>query len=142
VILFFDTSALIKRYISERGSDKVDDLFNMATQIFVSAITKTESFSTLRRLRSENNLSRKEYNAIKINIEEDFQYFVVIPFIYEIESSAIKLIEQHQLKSLDSIQLSTAIYCKSIIDNLVAADTRLLKSAKAEKLKTINPTEN
>ena len=142
MILFFDTSALIKRYISERGSDKVDDLFNMATQIFVSAITKTESFSTLRRLRSENNLSRKEYNAIKTNIEVDFQYFVVIPFIYEIESSAIKLIEQNQLKSLDSIQLSTAIYCKSIIDNLVAEDTRLLKSAKAEKLKTINPTEN
>lgn len=141
MILFFDTSALIKRYISERGSDKVDELFDRATQIFVSAITKTESHSTLRRLRSENYLSRKEYNAIKTNIEEDFQYFVVIPFIYEIESSAITLIEQHQLKSLDSIQLSTALYCKSIIDHLVAADTRLLKSAKAEKLKTINPTE-
>ena len=133
MILFFDTSALIKRYISERGSEKVDELYNMATQILVSAITKTESYSTLRRLRAENHLSRKDYNSIKTNIGKDFQYFVVIPFIYEIESSAIKLIEQHQLKSLDSIQLSTAIYCKSIIDNLVAEDTRLLKSAKAEK---------
>jgi uncharacterized protein len=141
VILFFDTSALIKRYISERGSEKVDELFNMATQILVSAITKTESYSTLRRLRAENHLSRKDYNSIKTNIEKDFQYFVVIPFIYEIESSAIKLIEQYQLKSLDSIQLSTALYCKSIMDHLVAADIRLLKSAKAEKLKTINPTE-
>jgi len=141
VILFFDTSALIKRYISERGSDKVDELFDIATQIFVSAITKTESHSTLRRLRSEHHLTTREYKALKSNIEDDFKYFVSIPFTYEIESSAIKLIERHQLKTLDSIQLATAIYCKLIIDNVVAADFKLIKSANSEKLKTINPTE-
>jgi uncharacterized protein len=140
VILFVDTSALIKWHTPEQGSDKVDELFDIAAQIYVSAITRTESYSTLRLLRSENHLSSKEYKTLKLNIEEDFQYFISIPFTHEIESSAIRLIERHQLKTLDSIQLATAIYCRSLVDNFVAADMKLLKSARSERLKAINPT--
>lgn len=48
--LFFDTSALIKRYIYEIGSHLVDNLFQQADSIYVSIITELETYSTLRRI--------------------------------------------------------------------------------------------
>jgi len=50
MILFFDTSALIKRYISETGSNKVDELFEISENIIVSPVTKIEVYSSLKRL--------------------------------------------------------------------------------------------
>ncbi len=48
--LFFDTSALIKRYIQEAGSDLVDELMDSAMEIYVSAISRIESNSAINRL--------------------------------------------------------------------------------------------
>ncbi len=49
---FFDTSALVKRYVQETGSDLVDKAFEEANQIIVSAITRIETLSAFRRLRA------------------------------------------------------------------------------------------
>ena len=56
---FIDSSALIKRYIEEIGSEKVDDLFNIASKIILSPITKIEIYSTVNRLKCESLLSNK-----------------------------------------------------------------------------------
>ena len=53
-------------------------------------------------------------------------------------------IDKYALKAADSIHLSTALWLKQTTKAdlvFVAADTALLKSAKAEKLGTLNPQE-
>ena len=55
---YFDTSALIKRYIDEEGSDSVERLFEQAESISVSFITKIECVFTLRRLFLEGLLDQ------------------------------------------------------------------------------------
>jgi len=40
--LFIDTSSLVKRYVDEINSDKVDELFFKSDSIEISAITKIE----------------------------------------------------------------------------------------------------
>ncbi|WP_273211874.1 type II toxin-antitoxin system VapC family toxin [Runella zeae] len=52
--LFFDTSALVKYYLSEIGSDSVEKLIIEPThQIWLSELVKTEFYSALlRRLRT------------------------------------------------------------------------------------------
>ncbi|RKX70523.1 MAG: VapC toxin family PIN domain ribonuclease, partial [Spirochaetes bacterium] len=70
---FFDTSALIKNYIEETGSEKVSALMEEADEIFVSKITIIECFSTLKRILSERLISKSDYIRLKKEILYDFE---------------------------------------------------------------------
>ena len=48
--IFFDTSAFVKRYATEPGSDDVMDLCRQADSLALSIICLPEMVSTLRRL--------------------------------------------------------------------------------------------
>lgn len=50
---FIDTSALLKRYLKEAGSDVVDAVFEEYAVRYVSGIGLLESFSNLQRLEIE-----------------------------------------------------------------------------------------
>jgi len=51
------------------------------------------------------------------------------------------LIEEYQLKTLDSIQLASCLARKSVITNFVVSDVKLKNAAKVEGLDIIDPTE-
>jgi len=51
--LFLDTSALIKKYISENGSERVDDFLGKADRVLLSVITEMEIHSVFKRLLVE-----------------------------------------------------------------------------------------
>ena len=53
MICYFDTSALIKNYIEEIGSDTVKTVLDDADEIYVSEICIIECISTIRRMRKE-----------------------------------------------------------------------------------------
>ena len=141
MILFFDTSALIKRYIVEPGGKKVDELFDIASQIIVSPITKIETHSALKRLLEERNIAKVDYLNLIKEINHDFEFFTILPFSQEIEANAVTLIEKYPLKTLDSIQLASCISKKEIIDSMVVADLKLKKAVDAENITTIDPTK-
>jgi predicted nucleic acid-binding protein len=141
MILFFDTSALIKRYISEAGSNKVDELFEIAENIIVSPVTKIETHSTIKRLLTTNLISEEDYKTVKSNLDTDFKYFTVVSLNEKIEKEAIKLIEKYQLKTLDSIQLASVIYRKIDISGFIVSDVKLKNAAEAENIEVIDPTE-
>ena len=136
---FFDTSALIKKYIFENGSDKVDELMNQADGIFVSTITEIEAFSTFRRLLIENAIGKNDYEILKDEFKIDYQYYNQVSFDMDVSNNAKILIDKYQLKTLDSIQLGTALLVNSEIDYFVVCDDKLIKSGKKEKLEIINP---
>ena len=95
--LFFDTSALIKKYIDENGSQNVDKLFQSAEQVFVSPITEIESISTLKRLVIEKEISEHDFTFLKDEIKTDFSFFTTIDFDPEVNETAICVIEKYQL---------------------------------------------
>ncbi len=139
--LFIDTSALIKKYIDEPGSGHIDKIMNEAEQIFISAITEVETFSTFKRLLIENVIDGNDYKILKNEFETDYQYYTHVNFDVSISNNAKLLIEKYQLKSLDSIQLGTAILLKDEIDFFVVCDDKLIKSGRKEGLKIINPNK-
>jgi predicted nucleic acid-binding protein len=99
MILFFDTSALIKRYIVETGEKKVDELFDLASQIMVSPVTKIEAHSTIKRLLEEKEIGEFDYLTLKEEVDHDFKFFTVLSLNQEIEVKAVELIEKYQLKT-------------------------------------------
>ena len=137
---FFDTSALIKNYIEEIGSDHVSDLMDSAAEIFVSTLTIIECYSTLRRILLENLITEDEYSHLKKEIAYDFEYFNKIEFEMFSEKCE-QLIDIYQLKTLDSIQLAASLNVSDEIDNFVCCDIKLLKAAERENLKILNPVD-
>ena len=137
--IFCDTSALVKKYIIETGSDKFEKILNKADNVFVSAITEIETISTFKRLLIENAIDEEDYDLLINEFEIDYQYFSIISFDGLISKNAIKLIDKYQLKTLDSIQLGTAIYLKGEIDFFVACNEKLIKAALKEDIKILNP---
>jgi uncharacterized protein len=137
--LYFDTSALIKKYVNEIGSDKVDELFKNTKVVYVSLITEIETISALRRLLFDKAIEENDYKSSKKEIEIDFNYFSIIDLNNTLIDEAKKLIEKYQIKTLDSIQLASVKLLKEEIDYFVVCDKNLLKYAKNEGVKIINP---
>ena len=135
---FFDTSALIKNYIEETGSETVSNVLSSADEVFVSELTLIECFSTVRRLVIETRITEDEYDRIIDEIRHDFAFFTRID-IREAIPQCEKLIDAHQLKTLDSIQLASSLCLRAEIQGFVCCDKRLLAAAEKEQLSTINP---
>jgi hypothetical protein len=126
MILFFDTSALIKRYITETGSKKVDELFDAAESIVISPVTKIETFSTINRLLMEKVISEKNYQLLKSNINYDFKYFEALSLSKKLQENAI--------------QLAACLHRREIW-TFIVSDLKLKRAAQAEALEVIDPTE-
>ena len=141
MIYFFDSSSLVKRYLQEPGSMKADHLLNEAERIIISAVTKLESLSTFRRVLKEGIMSQEKYNKFKNALDMDFTDFVITPFGTKVEELAAEIIDRHQLKTLDAIQLSSALMHKDILDAFVASDKKLKQAAEAEGLKVLDPLD-
>ena len=141
MILFLDTSALIKRYIEEKGSKIVEKLTNEAQKIIISEITTLECLSAIRRMEIESRITKEEYIKIKDAIRYELEDVVKIQFDNQVSKKAEEMIEIYQLKTLDAIQLGTCIMQQDVIEGFVCCDTKLLNSAKTEGLKVINPLE-
>jgi uncharacterized protein len=64
---FFDTSALVKRYIDETGSQWIRSLTDLQSEnkIIVAGITFVELLSALSRLQRE---SKPEHNVLAISV--------------------------------------------------------------------------
>ncbi len=139
--IFCDTSALIKKYISETGSEKFEKILSKTDKIYVSAITEIETISTFKRLFTEKAIDKNEFDMIVKDFETDYQFFSVVSIDSYVIKHALKMINQYQLKTLDSIQLGTAVFLESEIDLFVACDEKLIKTALKEKIKVINPNK-
>jgi hypothetical protein len=139
-MLFFDTSALIKRYVFEPGTRNVNELFESAKGIMISSLTKIETHSTLRRLFNVKILSGEDYKRLEANFMHDFKNFTILSFNPGIEEKAIELIAKYQLKTLDSIRLASCLSCRSEVRSFIVSDGRLGLAAEAEGLEVIDPT--
>ncbi len=133
---FFDTSSLVKRYIQESGSDKVDEIFISSESIVVSSITQIEFTSALTRRFVDQSVEEKSYREALSAFRSELEYFEIIPFNAQIEKYAVGIIEKRAMKTLDAIQLSSAI--ESAPNLFVTSDKRLFDVAsKATGLKSL-----
>lgn len=63
--IFFDTSALVKRYYREQGTDTVDDIIeDEKTDIVITTLSVVEIASAFRRKHNRNEISRDAVDAL------------------------------------------------------------------------------
>lgn len=140
--LFFDTSALVKRYHEESGSDAVDDLFERDSVVVISSITAIEMVSAFRRNYNRGELSAAEMGQLVSSFfseaESDFLVVRVQESLFEF---SFDLVLEEDLRTLDSLQLSAALSMPSPIDGvtIVSADGELASAAKSCGVDVIKP---
>ena len=138
---YLDTSALIKRFVEERGSSLIQTLVTRNEPVATAKIAYAEVYAGLTRRRWEGDLSSGQYVLACRQFEYDWRAYVQVDLRDEILVLARDLIQRHRLKGFDAIHLASALSLKSALGQdirFVAADTRLLRSAEAERLQTLN----
>lgn len=109
----------------------------------VAEIASLEVRSAIRRRQRANDFSASEADRFIQELEQEFGSTRVIPVTRALQQSAAALIDNHGLKSLDSIQLASALSLRSKAPSLeirfAATDAALLTAAHAEGFLTWNP---
>ena len=142
MIYYFDTSAIVKRYHREKGTEKIDEITEGEDEIYFSTIGIAETISALRRLKSSKMISKGQYERITGIFFNDMEKrYVPIPFDDSNVVKAISLIEKHDLRTLDALHLSAALTIKDTEPIFVSSDRKLLKAAQEEGFTTLNPED-
>ncbi len=112
---FADSSALVKLYAQEVDSDKVERL----STIVVSALCRVEVLSGLWRKSSAGEMDRADAELLSRVFETDLfdqkdasRSFSAIPVSGQILERAASLVPIHSLRSLDAIQLASAMFAR------------------------------
>jgi hypothetical protein len=140
VIVFLDTSALVKLYIAESGSaalrERVDN-----TVAAVSHLTFGESYATFARRLREGLLTAEEHDAACNAFEGDWRTLMKIPFGDDVLAQVPELFRQHPLRGADALQLACATMLRDqgVKVLFCTSDQRLLASAHAEGLLVFDP---
>jgi predicted nucleic acid-binding protein len=136
---YFDTSALIKRYVEELGRREVLALLR-SNQCIVSAVLPVEVRSALRRRVTEKTLDAKRAPSIVKRLAADRAYWTIIEVSREVLATAEALTSAHPLRALDAIHVASA---KLFADRtaaprftFVSADLRQANVAEALGIKT------
>jgi uncharacterized protein len=131
--VFLDSSALAKRYVSERGSDRVEEILSTASSLGLSVICLSEVVSGLCRLRREGKLSAPQYAEAKRALIEDVNGAVVIHVTDQVVARAVKLLERWPLRSSDALHIACATEWSA--DLFVSADDRQCRAARGDGLR-------
>ncbi|HYM16490.1 MAG TPA: type II toxin-antitoxin system VapC family toxin [Dehalococcoidia bacterium] len=110
---FWDTSALVKLYVAEAGSEQARGLA-VSDDIGVSAITAVEFASALRRRTVIGDLSPDQSGALYRRFLADVAGFDVVELSETVRREAVRLMLGEpritgRLRGLDAIQLATAV---------------------------------
>lgn len=146
---FLDTSALVKRYVPEIGSDWILSITDPATSndLAISQITWVEVHSAFARRLRDGSLSADRFDLILQKVREDFENeYQIVDVDRTLIETAGELVLRHPLRAYDSVQLASALRVQSMLISVqntqlifVSADNRLLNIAQSEGLAIDNP---
>ncbi len=145
---YLDTSALIKRYLTEKGTSWIiRKVFAPNTYLAVARITHAEVASTFaRRVRGKMLTPADEIRLMRLFERYLKRRFVVMEIDAAVCSRAASLARTHGLRGYDSVQLACALRANSLLLSVkisdltfLTADAELLKAGAAEGLATDNP---
>ena len=141
---FFDSSALVKRYAEEEGTDWVMRVADSEAghRICIARITGPELISAFFRKVQNGQLLESDAIRATDNFVEDFDgQYVIMEITTGLCESAMSLTRRHGLRAYDAIQLAAALEQRLSMPQLifVSADDRLNVAAQAEELVVTNP---
>ncbi|MGD0308867.1 MAG: type II toxin-antitoxin system VapC family toxin [Acidobacteriota bacterium] len=142
MILYLDTSSLVKLYVTESYSRLVRGWSEEAEILATCRVAYPEMISALNRRFRAGELEKGDYDRLMIIFASEWGHFAVIDFD---EFEAGRLAEAYGLRGFDAVHLSA---CKLLRSSegapsvaFSSLDKKLNDAAAAEKLTVLLPKE-
>ena len=149
---FFDSSALVKRYVAEKGTAWVIQLAAAATgnRIYVAAITAVEVSAALTRRARGGSLSASDAALSLADFHNDLRgQYRITDIAPALIAEAVNIAIKHGLRGYDAVQIAAALQVRAerlalgaSAPALISADTELNAAAFAEGLAVENPNNH
>lgn len=145
---YFDSSALVKRYVVESGTSWVQTRCSDPAQIVaVAEIGLVEIAAAFAGKLRGGFITSDEYGNIRFDLERDAQEeYVLVGIQRTAIDDAIELTSRHRLRGYDAVHLACALRLNQALSTyalpslvLISSDTDLLAAAEAEGLGVDNP---
>ncbi len=139
MILYLDTSALVKRYFRESQSDEVLSRWRSATQIVTSFVTYAETMAAMYRKKRDADLSEALIGKIASSFRLDWKSFIRVEVNQELNGYIDHVAQTHPLRGFDAIHLASALVVQERIPEgflFACFDERLVQAAHVEGLET------
>lgn len=145
-MLYLDSSALIKRYIAEKGSDQVAVCFSSGEMVYTSSLSYAEVLAAFARRLRERLLSPIEADGAQDGFLLDWnKHLHEIPLDRRVLAGMPALFRAHPLRGADGVHLASALWLRGIAKaagesfSFGVADERLARVAAACALPVFNP---
>lgn len=145
-IYYLETSALVKLYVREPGTERVLALAARASEnrLAVLALTQVEVRSAIRRREKNGEIpavvASQLLEALTRHLEGRFVTQAITDFVLDIASA---LVDRYALRAFDAVQLAGYVALKSSagseIPVFVCSDQALLAAALQEGVATLDP---
>jgi len=150
---YLDSSAIVKRYVRERGSAWVVSITDIGAQneVLTTLMSGAEVVAAICKSGRTGSITPQDVVKALATFKSEFRtHFVVINISDQTVDSAMTLAEKHGLRGYDSVQLATALELKAEQDLTNAAsplifvggDNKLNAAAQAEGLLVENPNNH
>jgi len=148
-VLFLDSSALVKRYITETGSAwiRIITARSAHNRIIVARIAWVEVLSAFARRQRESSLTPADVTQAIQNLRYDLDtQYQVAEVTRSLTETAGELVLRHPLRAYDAVQLAAALQIHVALSQVkaaplifVSADDKLVAAAQAEGYLAENP---
>jgi predicted nucleic acid-binding protein len=103
-MLVLDSSALVKRYVEEAGTDDVVSLMHSDPTWCASALARTETAITLCHLGFPEDVERELVRSL----QDDWEHFVVVPVDDRCLALAAEIGCEQRVRTLGAVHLAAA----------------------------------
>lgn len=114
MILYLDTSSLIKLYVEEEGSSHVRQLVDAAAVVATSVVAYPETRAALARHRRDRAITPSDFERAKGDFERDWPALLRIELTEPLYRQAGELAERHALRGFDSLHLASFLTLEPI----------------------------
>lgn len=137
MILYLDTSALIKFYVAETGTEEVIQLLNNADYVGSALLTYVEMASALSKAVRMQWIKQNEMEKAWEDFIHHWPSFTRLTITTGVVERAAQLAKQYGLRGYDATHLAAARLWGESLDKqivVVSFDKELLTGAKSEGL--------
>jgi predicted nucleic acid-binding protein len=142
VILYLDSSSLVKIYIEEDHSDLVREWAGAAEAIATSRVAYPETLSAFARRREQGDLEPHDLEVLQETLDGDWPRFVLMPVK---ERRAGIFAVRYLLRGFDAIHLAAVSDLRATLPSdliiFSSFDRKLVQAARAEGIPLLVPNE-
>lgn len=141
MILYLDTSAVVKLYVEEEGSDKVKAAWEQARVVATSRIGYVEARAAFARAKREARLHAQEHRQTVEDLDRDWDSYFILEVTEGLVRRAGALAEDHALRAYDALHLASALTLRDRVQRAVTFlcfDEQLEAAARGEGLTTMD----